>query len=93
VKSSARATTARTLLWLAGALIAVGLVVLSSAASFLCMLLAAVAAFAALPLGTRPTQRLALVLLAVSLVLALAAWPQFKAEQQRIQQRAHRAAP
>jgi membrane protein implicated in regulation of membrane protease activity len=78
-----KAQSARTLLWFSGALIVIGLAVLSPAGMLACMAVAALAALAALLLGSGSLRIVAAVLIAAALGFGASVYPKFEAEQQR----------
>ena len=80
-----RRQSARTLLVLAGMLLLTGAAVLSPAAALFCGALAGLAAFGALPLASPRARIVAVVLLALAGALGVSAYPQYRAELQRMQ--------
>jgi len=78
-----KAQSSRTLLWFSGALIIIGLAIMSPAGMLASMVVAALAALAALLLGSGRLRIVAAVLLVAALGFAAMAYPQFEAEQQR----------
>ena len=76
---SSRNQSAKTLLWLSGTLILIGLVVMSPAAGLFCFAVAVLSAAGALLLA-RGTVRIASIVIAVgALVLVAVTWPAYKA--------------
>lgn len=79
-----RRQSARMLLVLAGGLLLAGAAVMSPAATLFCGALAGLAALGALPLASPRARIVALVLLALAGAMGASAYPQYRAELQRM---------
>jgi hypothetical protein len=83
-KKSGRNESAKTLIWLAGALILCGLVVMSPAAGLFCFALAVMSAAGAMALALTTTVRIVSILVAVgALAMTVVTWPDYQTHMQQ----------
>lgn len=84
--------SSRALLWFAGILILIGLLVMSPSAQFLFLILGALAAVAPAMSGSRSTRIAGCVVLVIALAFAVILYPRFKKDQQSYVERARKHA-
>lgn len=83
--------SARALLWFSAILLAVGAMVGDPTAGFAVFVLAGLGALGSIVLGDKRLKLIGLLLLAVSVVLAVAYWPAAKSHQAKYQERVKKA--